>query len=63
MFCLKMHKEMAFNLKSILEQWKMKLSSGSHIVLRKYFNFYLDRTDSRDRFFIYISHLQMAHDF
>ncbi|MEJ1289012.1 tudor domain containing 12 [Cricetulus griseus] len=32
-FCLKMHKEMAFNLKSILEQWKKKLSSGSHIVL------------------------------
>ncbi|GAB1291942.1 Putative ATP-dependent RNA helicase TDRD12 [Apodemus speciosus] len=33
-FCLKMHKEMAFNLKSILEQWKKKLSSGSHIVLK-----------------------------
>ncbi|XP_039087827.1 putative ATP-dependent RNA helicase TDRD12 [Hyaena hyaena] len=32
-FCLKMHKEMVFNLKSILEQWKKKLSSGSHIVL------------------------------
>ncbi|XP_054553035.1 putative ATP-dependent RNA helicase TDRD12 isoform X2 [Talpa occidentalis] len=32
-FCLKMHKEMIFNLKSILEQWKKKLSSGSHIVL------------------------------
>eukprot|EP00072_Mus_musculus_P066041 XP_017167804.1 PREDICTED: putative ATP-dependent RNA helicase TDRD12 isoform X4 [Mus musculus] len=32
-FCLKMHKEMAFNLKSILEQWKKKLSPGSHIVL------------------------------
>ncbi|KAM9607947.1 putative ATP-dependent RNA helicase TDRD12 [Trichechus inunguis] len=31
-FCLKMHKEMVFNLKSVLEQWK-KLSSGSHIVL------------------------------
>ncbi|KAM7060203.1 putative ATP-dependent RNA helicase TDRD12 isoform 2-T2 [Molossus nigricans] len=32
-FCLKMHKEMVFNLKSVLEQWKKKLSSGSHIVL------------------------------
>ncbi|XP_032342096.1 putative ATP-dependent RNA helicase TDRD12 [Camelus ferus] len=32
-FCLKMHKEMAFNFKSVLEQWKKKLSYGSHIVL------------------------------
>ncbi|CAK6436899.1 unnamed protein product [Pipistrellus nathusii] len=32
-FCLKMHKEVVFNLKSILEQWEKKLSSGSHIVL------------------------------
>ncbi|KAL1769473.1 ATP-dependent RNA helicase TDRD12 isoform X1 [Sigmodon hispidus] len=32
-FCLKMHKETAFNLKIILEQWKKKLSPGSHIVL------------------------------
>ncbi|XP_047567057.1 putative ATP-dependent RNA helicase TDRD12 isoform X6 [Lutra lutra] len=32
-FCLKMHKEVVFNLKSVLEQWKKKLSSGSHIVL------------------------------
>ncbi|KAM9048061.1 putative ATP-dependent RNA helicase TDRD12 isoform 2-T2 [Megaptera novaeangliae] len=32
-FCLKMHKEMIFNLKSVSEQWKKKLSSGSHIVL------------------------------
>ncbi|ELK31371.1 Tudor domain-containing protein 12 [Myotis davidii] len=32
-FCLKMHKEMVFNLKSVLEQWKKKLSSGSQIVL------------------------------
>nr|XP_019598272.1 PREDICTED: putative ATP-dependent RNA helicase TDRD12 [Rhinolophus sinicus] len=32
-FCLKMHKEMLFDLKSVLEQWKKKLSSGSHIVL------------------------------
>ncbi|XP_069919365.1 putative ATP-dependent RNA helicase TDRD12 [Oryctolagus cuniculus] len=32
-FCLKMHKEMVFNLKSVLEQWKKRLSSGSHIVL------------------------------
>ncbi|XP_073651851.1 putative ATP-dependent RNA helicase TDRD12 isoform X2 [Tursiops truncatus] len=32
-FCLKMHKEMTFNLKSVSEQWKKKLSSGSHIVL------------------------------
>ncbi|XP_054444946.1 putative ATP-dependent RNA helicase TDRD12 [Pteronotus mesoamericanus] len=32
-FCLKMHKEMVFDLKSVLEQWKKKLSSGSHIVL------------------------------
>ncbi|XP_069854651.1 putative ATP-dependent RNA helicase TDRD12 isoform X3 [Dipodomys merriami] len=32
-FCLKMHKELVFNLKSVLEQWKKKLSSGSHIVL------------------------------
>ncbi|KAM4826009.1 putative ATP-dependent RNA helicase TDRD12 isoform 4-T4 [Thomomys bottae] len=32
-FCLKMHKELIFNLKSVLEQWKKKLSSGSHIVL------------------------------
>jgi hypothetical protein len=38
-----MHKEMAFNLKSILEQWKKKLSPGSHIVLSKYFSFYLDK--------------------
>lgn len=36
-----MHKEMVFNLKSVLEQWKKKLSSGSHIVLGKCFNFYL----------------------
>lgn len=35
-----MHKEMVFNLKSVLEQWKKKLSSGSHIVLGKCFNFY-----------------------
>lgn len=28
-----MHKEMIFNLKSVLQQWKKKLSSGSHIVL------------------------------
>ncbi|XP_029780118.1 putative ATP-dependent RNA helicase TDRD12 [Suricata suricatta] len=32
-FCLKMHKEMVFNLKSVLEQWKKRLSPGSHIVL------------------------------
>nr|XP_045010819.1 putative ATP-dependent RNA helicase TDRD12 isoform X2 [Jaculus jaculus] len=32
-FCLKMHKETTFNLKSTLEQWRKKLSSGSHIVL------------------------------
>ncbi|XP_053460585.1 putative ATP-dependent RNA helicase TDRD12 isoform X1 [Nycticebus coucang] len=32
-FCLKMHKEMVFSLKSVLEQWKKKLSPGSHIVL------------------------------
>ncbi|XP_036886714.1 putative ATP-dependent RNA helicase TDRD12 [Sturnira hondurensis] len=32
-FCLKMHKEMVFDLKSVLEQWNKKLSSGSHIVL------------------------------
>ncbi|XP_061243872.1 putative ATP-dependent RNA helicase TDRD12 isoform X2 [Bos javanicus] len=32
-FCLKMHKEMIFNLKSVSQQWKKKLSSGSHIVL------------------------------
>ncbi|XP_037675684.1 putative ATP-dependent RNA helicase TDRD12 [Choloepus didactylus] len=32
-FCLKMHKETVFNLKSVLEHWKKKLSSGSHIVL------------------------------
>ncbi|VFV32585.1 tudor domain-containing protein 12 [Lynx pardinus] len=32
-FCLKMHKETVFNLKSVLEQWKKKLSSGSHVVL------------------------------
>lgn len=31
---------MIFNLKSVLQQWKKKLSSGSHIVLGKYFNFY-----------------------
>lgn len=36
-----MHKEMIFNVKSVSEQWKKKLSSGSHIVLGKYFNFYL----------------------
>lgn len=40
-FCLKMHKEMSFNLKRILEQWKKKLSPGSHIVLSKYFDFCL----------------------
>ncbi|XP_017522683.3 putative ATP-dependent RNA helicase TDRD12 isoform X2 [Manis javanica] len=33
MFCLKMHKEIVFNLKSVLEQWTKKLSSGSHLVL------------------------------
>ncbi|XP_073914746.1 putative ATP-dependent RNA helicase TDRD12 isoform X2 [Castor canadensis] len=32
-FCLKMHKEIVFNLTNVLEQWKKKLSSGSHIVL------------------------------
>ncbi|XP_058385058.1 putative ATP-dependent RNA helicase TDRD12 isoform X2 [Diceros bicornis minor] len=32
-FCLKMHKEMVFDLKRVLEQWKKKLSSGSHIAL------------------------------
>ncbi|XP_042638683.1 putative ATP-dependent RNA helicase TDRD12, partial [Orycteropus afer afer] len=32
-FCLKMHKEVVFHLKSVLEHWKKKLSSGSHIVL------------------------------
>ncbi|XP_055992076.1 putative ATP-dependent RNA helicase TDRD12 [Sorex fumeus] len=32
-FCLKMHKDLIFNMKSVLEQWKKKLSSGSHIVL------------------------------
>ncbi|KAM5236179.1 LOW QUALITY PROTEIN: putative ATP-dependent RNA helicase TDRD12 [Ctenodactylus gundi] len=32
-FCLKIHKEMVFDLKSVLEQWKKRLSSGSHIVL------------------------------
>ena len=31
---------MIFNLKSVSQQWKKKLSSGSHIVLGKYFNFY-----------------------
>ncbi|XP_005588803.3 putative ATP-dependent RNA helicase TDRD12 [Macaca fascicularis] len=31
-FCLKMHKEMIFNLQNVLEQWK-KLSSGSQIIL------------------------------
>lgn len=35
-----MHKEVVFNLKSVLEQWKKKLSSGSHIVLGECFNFY-----------------------
>ncbi|KAK2492499.1 hypothetical protein MC885_007932 [Smutsia gigantea] len=33
MFCLKMHKEIVFNLRSVLEQWTKKLSSGSHLVL------------------------------
>uniref|UniRef100_G1R7V3 RNA helicase n=1 Tax=Nomascus leucogenys TaxID=61853 RepID=G1R7V3_NOMLE len=32
-FCLKMHKEMIFNLQKVLEQWKKKLSSGSQIIL------------------------------
>ncbi|XP_055002110.1 putative ATP-dependent RNA helicase TDRD12 [Sorex araneus] len=32
-FCLKMHRDLIFNIKSVLEQWKKKLSSGSHIVL------------------------------
>lgn len=36
-----MHKGMVLNLKCILEQWKKKLSSGSHLVLGKCFNFYL----------------------
>ena len=35
-----MHKEVVFDLKSVLEQWNKKLSSGSHIVLGKCFNFY-----------------------
>lgn len=35
-----MHKEMVFDLKSVLEQWNKKLSSGSHIVLGKCFNLY-----------------------
>ncbi|XP_072488162.1 putative ATP-dependent RNA helicase TDRD12 isoform X1 [Notamacropus eugenii] len=33
MFCLKMHTEIAANFKNVLEQWKKKLSLGSHIVL------------------------------
>lgn len=59
-----MHKEMAFNLKSILEQWKKKLSSGSHIVLSKYFDFclYLDTAELIGIiFFIYISHVQISY--
>uniref|UniRef100_F7GF59 Putative ATP-dependent RNA helicase TDRD12 n=1 Tax=Monodelphis domestica TaxID=13616 RepID=F7GF59_MONDO len=32
-FCLKMHTEIAANFKNVLEQWKKKLSLGSHIVL------------------------------
>ncbi|XP_078218235.1 putative ATP-dependent RNA helicase TDRD12 isoform X3 [Callithrix jacchus] len=32
-FCLKMHKEVVFNLQNVLEQWKKKLSSGSHTIL------------------------------
>lgn len=42
-----MHKEVVFNLKSILEQWEKKLSSGSHIVLGMCFNFslYLEKVE------------------
>lgn len=42
-----MHKEIVFNLKSVLEQWTKKLSSGSHLVLGKCFNFsiYLEKAE------------------
>ena len=59
-----MHKEMIFNLKSVLEQWEKKLSSGSHIVLGKYFNFYfyLEKAELTGiiLWFIYLL-LQISH--
>lgn len=64
-FCLKMHKEMAFNLKSILEQWKKKLSPGSHIVLSKYFDFclYVDKAELVGIISSFLYHIQTFHYF
>ena len=64
-FCLKMHKEMSFNLKSILEQWKKKLSPGSHIVLSKYFDFclYLDKAELAGIIFSFLYHIQPFYYF
>lgn len=37
-----MHTGLIYNLKSVLEQWKKKLNSGSHIVLGKCLDCALD---------------------
>lgn len=59
-----MHKEMIFNLKSVSQQWKKKLSSGSHIVLGKYFNFYfyLEKAELIENYsLIYLPLLQISY--
>lgn len=60
-----MHKEMSFNLKSILEQWKKKLSPGSHIVLSKYFDFclYLDEAELAGIIFSFLHYIQTFYYF
>ena len=63
-FCLKMHEEMIFNLKSVSEQWNKKLSSGSHIVLGKYFNFYfyLEKAELIENYsLVYLPLLQISY--
>ncbi|XP_007669681.2 putative ATP-dependent RNA helicase TDRD12 isoform X1 [Ornithorhynchus anatinus] len=32
-FCIKSHRDMGFDSKNVLEQWKKKFSSGTHVVL------------------------------
>lgn len=56
---------MTFNLKSILEQWKKKLSPGSHIVLSKYFDFclYVDKTELVGIISSFLYHIQTFHYF
>lgn len=56
---------MSFNLKSILEQWKKKLSPGSHIVLSKYFDFclYLDEAELAGIIFSFLHHIQTFYYF